>query len=152
MIALAPLAGCEARELVEVKSDRGAEWAIVGKKDPGYHPLIFLTGENAPFVLNTEPDMGYFKDYPVAKYGTNYRFVHNPNGPSQIGADELSKTAGSLVFTQAGDWFLVVSKFRQPGVRWCHLASGAVLGAAGLASDCVQKLDAAVRGISANAD
>jgi hypothetical protein len=73
--ALGPLVKCEARELVKVKVDAGTEWAIVGAKDPGYFPLVFLTGEKAPFVLNVLPDPGHFEVYPVAKYGQNYRFA-----------------------------------------------------------------------------
>jgi hypothetical protein len=131
MVSLGSLTMCEPRELVKVKVQDATEWAIVGARDPGYFPLIFLTGENAPLVLNIEPISGDFATYRVAKYGKDYRFAHDPNGPSQIGDDSLSKSAGSLVLTEDGDWNLVVNKYRQPGLRWLDLSTGKVLGEAG---------------------
>ena len=83
MVSLGPLAKCSTRELVKVKVDDATEWAIVGARDPGYSPLIFLTGENAPLVINVEPELSDFSEQPVAKYGTEYRFVHDPNGPAR---------------------------------------------------------------------
>jgi hypothetical protein len=69
---------------------------------------------------------------PVAKYGTKYRFAHDPNGPCQIGDGKLSKAARSLVFTEDGSWHLVVNnKARVGDVRWLQLATGKVLGEPG---------------------
>jgi hypothetical protein len=131
MISLGPLAECEACELVKVKVEGGTEWAIVGARDPGYRPLIFLTGKNAPFAMNIDPVPGNLETYPAAKYGTNYRFVHDPHGPCEIGGDDLSKAAGSLVLTDKGDWHLVVNKYNQAGLRWFDLKSGNELGDTG---------------------
>jgi hypothetical protein len=133
MVSLGPLAMCEPRELVKVKVQDATEWAIVGARDPGYFPLIFLTGDNAPFVINVEPNQGDdFETYPVAKYGTKYyRFVHDPNGPSQIGDGDLSKAAGTHLLTENGDWYLVVNQYRKAGLRWFDLASGKVRGEPG---------------------
>ena len=129
---LGPLAKCSARELIRVKADRTTAWAIVGAQEPRFFPLIFLTGDNAPFVINVVLDPGDFERYPVAKYGTDYRFVHDPTGPSQIGDDELSRTAGSLVLTEDGEWHLLVNDYNRKGaIRWLHLASGKVVGERG---------------------
>jgi hypothetical protein len=147
MISLEPLAKCSARELVKVKADDRTEWAIVGARDPGYSPLIFLTGENAPFVVDAEPERSDFSEHPVAKYGTEYRFVHDPNGPCQIGNDTLSKTVGSLVLTQDGDWHLVVNKYGERGVRWFELASGKVRGEPGSHRIAFGKWDLCVQGL-----
>jgi hypothetical protein len=126
MISLGPLANCEPRELVKAKVQDATEWAIVGARDPGYFPLILLTGENAPLVYNAGPNPGEFVT--LAKYGTKYRFLHDPNGPCQIGDNGLSKTAGSLVLTENGEWHLIANQYRQSGIRWFNLASGEVLG------------------------
>jgi hypothetical protein len=61
MLSLGPLAKCEARELVQARMGNAIECAIVGARDPGYFPLIVLTGDNAPFVRNLEPDPGDFE-------------------------------------------------------------------------------------------
>jgi hypothetical protein len=120
-ITLGPFGNCEARELVKIKVENGTEWAIVGAKDPRYHPLVFLTGKNAAFVMNIDPeDPGDFAV--VAKFGTNYRIAPDFTGPSQIGDDGLSKTTGSLVLTEKGDRYLVVRD--ATGLRWVELESG----------------------------
>jgi hypothetical protein len=124
---LGPLAACKARELVKVKTGNAIEWAIVGAPAPGLFPLIFLTGENAPFVVNVQQYPGDFERHPVAKYGTNYRFAHDPSGPCQIGDDRL--TAGSLVLTEDGEWHLIVNGPRD--VSWLHLESGNIMGEPG---------------------
>jgi hypothetical protein len=130
---LGPLAQCTVRELIRVKVGNGTEWAIVGAQDPGLFPLVLLTGKSAPFVVNVPPnDPGDFETYPVAKYGLDYRFAHDPNGPSEIGDGPLSKTAGSLVLTEAGDWHLIVNQYRQATVRWFELGSGKIVGDRGI--------------------
>jgi len=120
MISLGPLADCQPRELIRMKVEDATEWAIVGAPDPGYFPLIFLTGDKAPFVVNAAPNPSDFADR-VAKYGTKHRFLHEPGGPCQIGDGKLSKTAGSLVLIEDGHWLLVVNKYREKGVRWLDL-------------------------------
>jgi hypothetical protein len=129
---LGPLAQCAPRELVQVKVGDPTEWAIVGAEDPGYFPLIVLSGDGAPFVLNVSPDPGEFETRAVAKYGTNYRFAFDPMGPCQIGDGTLSKTVGSVVLTDDGDWHLIVNNHMQKGVRWFHLESGKITGEPGL--------------------
>jgi hypothetical protein len=126
---LGPLAKCGPRELIKVKVEDRTEWAIVGAKDPGYFPIIVLTGQSAPFVINVLPIRGDFETYPVAKYGTKYRLAHDPSGQSRIG--NSPGAAGSLVLAGEDDWYLIVNKFRESGVRWFHLASGKVLGEPG---------------------
>jgi hypothetical protein len=148
MISLGPLAKCEARELVQARMGDAVEWAIVGAKAPGYFPFVVLTGGNSPFVFNLEPDPGDFERYPVAKYGNKYRFVHDPNGPCQIGDDKLSKAAGSLVFTEEGSWHLVVNnKDRRGDMRWLHLATGKVLGEPGSQRVSFGKWDLFIEGL-----
>jgi hypothetical protein len=121
MISLEFIAKCEPRELVKVKVENGTEWVIVGVRRPGYAPLVFLTGDNAPFVFNMEPDPGDFEKYPGLRFGTKYRFLPDPNGPCQVGVSQLSKTAGSVVLTQDdGDLHLVINQYRQTGVRLLH--------------------------------
>ena len=99
---LGPLAKCSPRELVRVIVANATVWAIVGATDPGLRPLVFLTGKNAPYVLNVFDDLRELGTYPVAKYGTNYEFVHDPKGPCQIGEGKLHQTAGSLVLSRMG--------------------------------------------------
>ena len=128
---LGPLADCGARELVQVKSEDTVEWAIVGKSAQGFFPLVLLTGEGTPRVINLFPDPGDFARYHVAKYGTRYRFAHDPSGPSQIGEGELFKTAGSLVLTEDGDWHLLVSSEGQSTLKWLDLATGTIMSERG---------------------
>jgi hypothetical protein len=128
---LGPLAECGARELVQVKSGSTVEWAIVGAQAPGYFPLVLLTGDNAPRVINVASDPGDFARYPVAKYGMSYRLAHDPTGPSQIGDGELFRTAGSLVLTEDGDWHLLVNPEGQSAIRWLHLGTGKIMGERG---------------------
>jgi hypothetical protein len=124
------------------------EWAMVGALAPGYFPLIVLTGSDAPFVINVMQDPGDFERYPVAKYGKEYRFVHDPNGPCQIGDDKLSKTAGSLVLTEDGDWHLVTNnKDRRGDMRWLRLATGQVPGEPGSKRIAFGKWDLLIEGL-----
>jgi hypothetical protein len=152
MISLGPFVKCVAGELVQARMNGATQWAIVGARDPGYFPLVVLTGDHVPFVTNVKPDdPGDFERYPVAKYGTyekEYRFVHDPNGPCEIGDDKLSKTAGSLVFTEEGSWHLVVNnKDRRGELKWLHLTTGKVLGERGSHRIAFGKWDLCIQGL-----
>lgn len=129
MITLGSLASCKPGELVKVKANDRTEWAIVAAQARGneYPPLIFLTGANAPLLRNIDSkDPSDFKT--VAKFGTKRRVELDLNGQCQIGNDKLSKTAGSLVITEDGNWRLVVNKYQQAALRWFDLRSGGELG------------------------
>jgi hypothetical protein len=124
---LGPLARCEPRELVKVKVEETTEWGIVGLRSRAYAPLVFLTGKNAPFVIDMFSAGGDFETYPALKFGTEYRIFPDVTGLCQIGDELLFKRAGSLVLANT-DWYLVVNQYRQSGPRWFHLQTGEVRG------------------------
>jgi hypothetical protein len=74
-----PLAQCRERQLIRVKINDDARWAILGEVTNNvYAPLIILSGRNAPFCINVLEQgrlTGDFADYPVADFGTTYTFA-----------------------------------------------------------------------------
>jgi hypothetical protein len=122
---LGPLAGCGPRELVKVNVESATDWAIVGVPGPGIFPIVFLTGQDAPCVVNAKSDPVDFETYLAAKYGRDYWLAHDPSGPCQIGDGRLSKIAGTLVLTEKVGWHLLVNDSHHPSrLRWFDLQSG----------------------------
>jgi hypothetical protein len=127
---IGPLVTCEPRELLKVRVAESTQWAIVGVQSRGYFPLILLTGENPVTVVNVAPDPGDFERFPVVKFGREYRLLPEVNGKCEIGDTPLSKSPGSIVFAQK-QWYLVVQKYQEQGMRWVNVQSGDVQGEPG---------------------
>jgi hypothetical protein len=129
MIAIAGLPTCGARELVRVVGvdDRSTEWAIVGKGSRDYFPLIYLTGQNAPFVLNAMI-APFLQERPIVKYGTAWRLMADHTKTCSIAT--MSKEAGTMLLA-GEDWYLVTNKYNERGQRWFHVATGEVQGEPG---------------------
>jgi hypothetical protein len=129
MVSIGGLPQCHALELIRVLGidAKTVEWAIVGKKAPGYFPVVYLTGENAPFVLDAT-NAPFVNGRPVVKYGKAYRLEGDHRKGVEIA--EPKKQAGRMLLA-GEDWYLVVNKFNEEGQRWFHVKSGEVKGEPG---------------------
>ena len=127
------LEACEPRELVRVKIEQNGEWAIVGIRSNNYFPIIVLSGQAAPYIINVIHDGfidGDFGRYPVLKYGQDYRVVPNHQGRCELGDGTLFKKKGALVLTKAGI-YLAAGVNKQSGVRYLDLQNGNLQGEPG---------------------
>jgi hypothetical protein len=125
-----PLAQCRERQIVRVKINDDAEGAILGDVTHSlYPPLLILSGKNAPLIINVSESgrrlTGDFVDYPVADFGTRYKFVPEYSGRCQIGFGDLFTKPGTLVFVK--DEVALIAR-EQKQVRFFYLTSGTVKG------------------------
>jgi hypothetical protein len=131
--ALKYLSECAVLDLVRVKANETAEWAIVADRSGTNNPIVFLTGDNAAFAIDTVlhgKAADDFDAYPVLSYGIHYQIIPEHAGKCELHAKGLPTTSTSLIRTKGSlvlverDLYLVVGRYRLSGLRYFQLSSG----------------------------
>jgi hypothetical protein len=125
------LAECKPLELVRVKINSEARFAIVGAKGGvSYQPLVVLSSQDAPWVINLMPHGridGDFDAYQVLAYG-EYALEPDHFLRCEVGEGPLIKTPGSILLTE-DDRLLAVRIDKRVG--YLSLKTGALHGEPG---------------------
>jgi hypothetical protein len=104
------LSDCKPLELVRVKINAQALFAIVGAKGgQSYQPLVVLSATDAPWVINLLPQGridGDFDAFQVLAYG-DYAIEPDHSQKCEVGEGGLFTAAGSVVVTEDDRWLTV---------------------------------------------
>jgi hypothetical protein len=120
---------CAAPELVKVRINESAEWALVGGRGQGVFWLVVLSGPKAFTAINIAPQGhidGDFERYPVIRFGDAYTFVPDLRAGCQIANGDLFSKPGSLVVADSGSYLIVRSENNTRMLRYVDLSTGAV--------------------------
>jgi len=125
------LAKCKPRELVRVKVEDAGQWALVGKPDRQYWPIILLSGCQSPLAINVLEGgsvSGDFETYAVLSFGTTHTLRPNYTARCELGVGQLFKKPGAFILSETDEYLIVTEANRQ---RWFDLRTGAVRGEPG---------------------
>jgi|SRR6516164_1587784 len=127
------LQNCKPCELLRVKIEDAAEFAILGATEGhGLQWLVVLKESKPPFAINLLESGhmdGDFEMHPALRYG-KYEILPEHTDRCEIGVGPLFKKAGSLVLSE-GSKSLVVQSKGGKSVRYFDLSTGKVRGEPG---------------------
>jgi hypothetical protein len=117
---------CSGGELVRVKTGDGSQWAIVGKPDRRYQPIVLLSTTIPPMavdMLEGGAVAGDFERYSALSFGTKYSILPQYQGSCQLGAGSLFTKAGSFIFADK-EQYLLTSRERSTSIMWFDFRTG----------------------------
>jgi hypothetical protein len=127
------LKNCKPCELLRVKIEDAAEFAILGANEGhGLQALVVLKESEPPFAINlleTGHMDGDFDTYAALRYG-KFEILPEHTERCEIGVGPLFTKAGSLVLSEDSKSLVVQSKGGR-SVRYFDLATGKVRGEPG---------------------
>jgi hypothetical protein len=99
------LAQCDPADLVRINLSHATEWAIVGARSQIEFPLVVVTGNDAPRVVQMLGDLGLqsaFDTAPVLSYGKTYILHELRDAPCDVHGGPIFEQNGALIFTNQG--------------------------------------------------
>jgi hypothetical protein len=127
------LKSCKPGELLRVKIEDAAEFAMLGAKEGhSFQALVVIKDNEPPFAINLL-ESGYmdgdFDTYAALRYGT-CEIIPEHNERCEIGEGSLFTKAGSLILSNESK-FLVVQAKGGKSLRYFDLATGMLRGEPG---------------------